>query len=173
MWTKKFRWATLSSPGASCPPWALADAVSRMLPGVLSAEECFEEESHYNGLLEYPQYTRPALWRGRETPEVLLSGHHANIARWRRQQSLLRTAQKRPELLKTAPLTREDLEFLRGCGACQGLRGRSRRNNFRFFAAYSLNSSIIFGSPMANDIKVFHNLCNLHKGKLSPAGRIR
>lgn len=109
--------------GGELPALALADAVSRMLPGVLSAEECFEEESHYNGLLEYPQYTRPALWRGRETPEVLLSGHHANIARWRRQQSLLRTAQKRPELLKTAPLTREDLEFLRGCGECQGLPG--------------------------------------------------
>ena len=100
--------------GGELPALALADAVSRMLPGVLSAEECFEEESHYNG---------PALWRGRETPEVLLSGHHANIARWRRQQSLLRTAQKRPELLKTAPLTREDLEFLRGCGECRGLPG--------------------------------------------------
>ena len=109
--------------GGELPALALADAVSRMLPGVLSAEECFEEESHYNGLLEPPSYPRPALWRGRETPEVLLSGHHANIARWRRQQSLLRTAQKRPELLKTAPLTREDLEFLRGCGECQGLPG--------------------------------------------------
>ena len=90
----------------------LADAVSRMIPGVLSADECFEEESHYAGLLEYPQYTRPAVWRGREVPEVLLSGHHANIRKWRREQSLLRTARKRPELLRDAVLDDKDLKFL-------------------------------------------------------------
>ena len=98
--------------GGELPALALADAVSRMLPGVLSADECFEEESHFNGLLEYPQYTRPAVWRGHEVPPVLLTGHHANIKKWRHEQSLLRTAQKRPELLETAPLTREDLDFL-------------------------------------------------------------
>ena len=98
--------------GGEIPALALADSVSRLVPGMLSAEECFEEESHYNGLLEYPQYTRPAVWRGKEVPEVLLSGHHANIRRWRHQQSLLRTAQKRPELLEKADLTEEDRMFL-------------------------------------------------------------
>ena len=98
--------------GGEIPALALADAVSRMIPGVLSADECFEEESHFSGLLEYPQYTRPAVWRGREVPPVLLTGHHANIRRWRHEQSLLRTAEKRPELLKTAELPQEDLDFL-------------------------------------------------------------
>ena len=83
-----------------------------MLPGVLSADECFEEESHFNGLLEYPQYTRPAVWRGHEVPPVLLTGHHAKIAQWRREQSLLRTAQRRPDLLKKANLTEKDRAFL-------------------------------------------------------------
>ena len=76
----------------------LTDAVSRMLPGVLSEEACFEEESHYKGLLEYPQYTRPVVWRGREAPPVLLSGHHGNIEKWRREQSILVTQQNRPDL---------------------------------------------------------------------------
>ena len=98
--------------GGELPALMLAEAVSRMFPGVLSADECFEEESHYAGLLEYPQYTRPAVWRGREVPEVLLSGHHANIRKWRREQSLLRTARKRPELLRDAVLDDKDLKFL-------------------------------------------------------------
>ena len=102
--------------GGEIPALALADAVSRMIPGVLSADECFEEESHFSGLLEYPQYTRPAVWRGREVPPVLLTGHHANIRRWRHEQSLLRTAQKRPELLQSAGLTQKDLDFLREQG---------------------------------------------------------
>lgn len=98
--------------GGEIPGLALADAVCRMLPGVLAEDICFEEESHYNGLLEYPHYTRPALWRGRQTPEVLLSGHHANIDAWRHQQSLLRTAKYRPDLLKIADLSDKDLAFL-------------------------------------------------------------
>ena len=102
--------------GGEIPALALADAVSRMIPGVLSADECFEEESHFSGLLEYPQYTRPAVWSGREVPPVLLTGHHANIRRWRHEQSLLRTAQKRPELLQSAELTQKDLDFLREQG---------------------------------------------------------
>ena len=87
---------------------ALADAVCRMIPGVLSDEECFTEESHYNGLLEYPQYTRPAEWHGRAIPEILLSGHHANIKKWRRRESLKRTLIKRPDLLKNAELDSKD-----------------------------------------------------------------
>ncbi len=90
----------------------VTDAVSRMLPGVLSDEVCFTDESHYSGLLEYPQYTRPAEWRGNRVPDVLLSGHHANIEKWRREQALLTTYQKRPEMLKTAELSAKDLKFL-------------------------------------------------------------
>ncbi len=90
----------------------VTDAVSRMLPGVLSDEVCFTDESHYSGLLEYPQYTRPAEWRGHRVPDVLLSGHHANIEKWGREQALLVTKQKRPEMLKNATLTKQDLKFL-------------------------------------------------------------
>ena len=84
----------------------------RMKDGVLSNDVCFEEESHYNGLLEYPQYTRPATWRGRSVPPVLLSGNHAAIAKWRREQSLLRTLHKRPDLLAAAELTKQDKKYL-------------------------------------------------------------
>ena len=85
--------------GGELPAMILADAVSRMLPGVLSAEACFTEESHFSGLLEYPQYTRPETWRGRPVPPVLLSGHHGNIQAWRREESLKVTARNRPDLL--------------------------------------------------------------------------
>lgn len=98
--------------GGELPALILADSVCRLIPGVLSDEECFELESHYGSLLEYPQYTRPAGWRGRQAPEVLLSGHHENVRRWRREQSLLRTWEKRPELLKSASLDADDLAFL-------------------------------------------------------------
>ena len=84
--------------GGEIAACAVADAVCRLLPGVLSDEECFEEESHWNGLLEYPQYTRPSEWRGRQVPEVLLSGHHANIRKWQQEQSLARTRERRPDL---------------------------------------------------------------------------
>ena len=86
--------------GGELPAMVFADALARMVPGVLSNNECFTEESHFNGLLEYPQYTKPSEWRGLQVPEVLLSGHHANIEKWRREKSLEITAQKRPDLLK-------------------------------------------------------------------------
>ncbi len=98
--------------GGEIPAMALVDCVSRMVPGVLSDEVCFTEESHFDGLLEYPQYTRPAVWEGRAIPDILLSGHHANIAAWRHEQALLRTRKKRPDMLETAPLTKQDLDFL-------------------------------------------------------------
>ncbi|WP_416200780.1 MAG: tRNA (guanine-N(1)-)-methyltransferase [Thermocaproicibacter melissae] len=98
--------------GGELPALILADAVCRMLPGVLADDECFQLESHYHSLLEYPQYTRPAVWRGREVPQVLLSGHHENVNKWRREQSLLVTARKRPELLASAELTEQDRLFL-------------------------------------------------------------
>lgn len=94
----------------------IIDAVSRLVPGVLGKEESFADESFSDGLLEYPQYTRPPVFMGREVPEVLLSGHHANVAKWRREQALLRTAKKRPDLLKTAELTKKDLQFLQEQG---------------------------------------------------------
>ncbi len=99
--------------GGEIPAMALIDCVSRMIPGVLADEVCFTEESHFSGLLEYPQYTRPAEWEGRSVPPILLSGHHANIARWRRQMSLMRTRQLRPDMLENAELTAEDRAFLR------------------------------------------------------------
>ena len=86
--------------GGELPAMVFADALARMVPGVLSNNECFTEESHFNGLLEYPQYTKPSEWRGQIVPEVLLSGHHANIEKWRREKSLEVTKQKRPDLLK-------------------------------------------------------------------------
>jgi len=85
--------------GGEIPAMAVADAVCRLVPGVLPDEECFIDESHWDGLLEYPQYTRPELWHGRKVPEVLLSGHHENIIKWRRQQSLDRTRDRRPDML--------------------------------------------------------------------------
>ncbi len=85
--------------GGELPAMVFADALARMVPGVLSNNECFTEESHFNGLLEYPQYTKPSEWRGIEVPEVLLSGHHANIEKWRREKSLEVTKKKRPDLL--------------------------------------------------------------------------
>lgn len=98
--------------GGELPALILADAVCRMIDGVLSDEECFKEESHYNSLLEYPQYTRPSVWRGKEVPKVLLTGHHENVRKWRREQALLRTEEKRPELLQTAELDEADKKFL-------------------------------------------------------------
>ncbi len=90
----------------------VTDAVSRMLPGVLSDDICFQDESHFAGLLEYPQYTRPAEWRGKKVPDVLLSGHHANIEKWRREQAIYTTYKKRPEMLKDATLTQKEKEYI-------------------------------------------------------------
>ncbi|MDE6506484.1 MAG: tRNA (guanosine(37)-N1)-methyltransferase TrmD [Eubacterium sp.] len=98
--------------GGELPALILADAVSRMLPGVLSDDECFEEESHFSSLLEYPQYTRPYEWKGRTVPDVLLTGHHANVDKWRRQQSLKRTLERRPDMLEKAELSKDDLSYL-------------------------------------------------------------
>mgnify|MGYP000642378962 FL=1 len=84
--------------GGELPALVLIDTLARMLPGVLPENLCFEEESHFNGLLEYPQYTRPAVWHDQEVPPVLLTGHHKNIAEWRLEQSLAVTQENRPDL---------------------------------------------------------------------------
>ena len=103
--------------GGELPAMVLVDCVSRFIPGVLGCAESAEDESFSNdGLLEYPQYTRPADFRGRLVPEVLLNGNHAEINKWRRQQSLLKTLEMRPELLDGAELTKKDIEFLREHG---------------------------------------------------------
>lgn len=98
--------------GGELPAMVVIDAVVRLLPGVLGAGQSALEDSHADGLLEYPQYTRPASFRGWGVPEVLLSGHHAEIARWRRRQSILRTFRRRPDLLAKAELTPEEREFV-------------------------------------------------------------
>lgn len=98
--------------GGELPALIVADSISRMLPGVLSDDECFEEESHFSGLLEYPQYTHPAVWRDREVPDVLLSGHHANVDKWRRRQSLIRTRERRPDMFEKYELSKDDKKIL-------------------------------------------------------------
>jgi tRNA (guanine37-N1)-methyltransferase len=84
--------------GGEIPAMAITDAICRMVPGVLPGEECFMEESHWDGLLEYPQYSRPDEWHGRRVPDVLLSGHHENVAKWRKKESYKRTMLRRPDL---------------------------------------------------------------------------
>ena len=100
--------------GGELAAMVVADAVARLVPGVLSDPECFENESHWNGLLEYPQYSRPEEWHGRKVPPILRSGDHKNIARWRRKQSILRTRQRRPDLYEKLDLSsKEDQKLLR------------------------------------------------------------
>lgn len=98
--------------GGELPALSLADAVCRMLPEVLSDDECFTEESHFSGLLEYPQYTRPAKWHEREVPQVLLSGNHAEIKKWRRMQSLIETKRRREDMFLCLSLTAEEEKLL-------------------------------------------------------------
>ncbi|MFT8314737.1 MAG: tRNA (guanosine(37)-N1)-methyltransferase TrmD [Clostridium sp.] len=94
----------------ACIP--IIDSISRMIPGVLASNESFMEESFYDGVLEYPQYTRPESFRGESVPKILLSGHHENIRKWRRKQSLLITKEKRPDLFKSIKLSEEDKKLL-------------------------------------------------------------
>ena len=99
--------------GGELPALTLADAVCRMLPGVLSDDLCFEDESHFSGVLEYPQYTRPAVWNEKPVPPVLLSGNHAEIAKWRRKQSLKITRERRPDMFSKIEFTKLDQKLLK------------------------------------------------------------
>ena len=99
--------------GGELPAMVMMDSISRMVPGVLSNQESGETESFAENLLEYPQYSRPEEWHGQKVPPVLLSGHHANIEAWRREQSILRTAKSRPDLLKKADLTNKEWSQIR------------------------------------------------------------
>lgn len=98
--------------GGELPALVLVDSVVRMLEGVLSKADCYEDESHFNGLLEYPQYTRPEIWEGMQVPPVLLSGHHANIKKWRHQKSIQNTFLKRPDLIDFENLSDEDEKII-------------------------------------------------------------
>lgn len=98
--------------GGELPAMVMIDAISRKVPGVLSNELSSEIETFYDNLLEYPQYTRPENWHDKKVPEVLLSGHHGNIEKWRREKSLERTLEHRPELLENAKLSKKDVEYL-------------------------------------------------------------
>lgn len=97
--------------GGELPAMVMVDAVSRMVPGVLHNDVSAEFESFQDNLLEYPQYSRPEIWHEKQVPPVLLSGHHANIEKWRREQSVIRTAKWRPDLLKDAELTMKEREL--------------------------------------------------------------
>jgi tRNA (guanine37-N1)-methyltransferase len=99
--------------GGELPALLVIDAVSRLLPGVLGDPDGAQDDSHASGLLEYPHYTRPPEFRGWEVPEILLSGDHAKINQWRREQALIRTLERRPDLLETAVLNEKDREYLK------------------------------------------------------------
>lgn len=98
--------------GGELPAMVMIDAISRYVPGVLNNEDSAGEDSFSNQLLEYPQYSRPEVWHDKQVPPVLLSGHHGKVDAWRREQSLLRTFQRRPELLEQADLSEQDWKFL-------------------------------------------------------------
>ena len=97
--------------GGELPSMVMIDAISRLIPGVLHNDTSAEFESFQYNLLEYPQYTRPVEWHGKRVPEVLMSGHHVNIEKWRREQSIIRTAERRPDLLAKAELTQKEKEL--------------------------------------------------------------
>ena len=98
--------------GGELPAMMMIDCISRLVPGVLNNDVSAEFESFHDNLLEYPQYTRPEEYMGMKVPEILLSGHHANIEKWRREQSIIRTLERRPELLKDANLSKKEQQFL-------------------------------------------------------------
>lgn len=97
--------------GGEIAAMAVVDAAARMIPGVLKSEESFSEESHFSGLLEYPQYTRPEVWHGKAVPEILLSGHHKNITEWKRKKAIETTFKKRRGMLSKAKLTDKEREY--------------------------------------------------------------
>lgn len=99
--------------GGELPAMCMIDAISRMIPGVLHNEESAEGDSLSDGLLEYPQYSRPEVWNGKAVPKILLSGDHAKVDLWRREQSLIRTAERRPDLLENAAISPKEREFIR------------------------------------------------------------
>ncbi len=112
--------------GGELAAMVVVDAVVRLLPGVLGSETSTLDDSHSNGLLEYPQYTRPAVYRGWSVPEVLLSGNHGQIAKWRREQAIIRTLERRPELLDKANLNLEERRLVNRLSTSPSARGYKR-----------------------------------------------
>ena len=106
--------------GGEVPALVLMDAIARMIPGVLHNENSAEDDSFFDGLLECPQYSRPEVWHERKVPAILLSGDHAKVDAWRREQSLLRTAQRRPDLLPAAKISPKEREWIKNSLAKQG-----------------------------------------------------
>ena len=98
--------------GGELPAMVMIDAISRLVPGVLHNDVSAEFESFNDNLLEYPQYSRPEVWNGKAVPAILLSGHHANVEKWRREQSIIRTLERRPDLLENAVLDKKEKKFL-------------------------------------------------------------
>ena len=98
--------------GGELPAMVMIDAISRLIPGVIKEQESYEEDSFYHGLLEYPHYTRPQSFEGMEVPEVLLSGHHENIRKWRKKESLRRTLLRRPDLLEHYVFSKEEEKMM-------------------------------------------------------------
>ncbi|MFQ9108208.1 MAG: tRNA (guanosine(37)-N1)-methyltransferase TrmD [Coprococcus sp.] len=132
--------------GGELPAMVMIDTIARLVPGVLNNSESAEYDSFQDGLLEYPQYTRPEIWHDKQVPEVLLSGHHGNIEKWRRQQSLKRTFERRPELLEQEEvqeaLTKKDREYLQSwkilrihCENFEGIK-ENRQNDLHFSESY-------------------------------------
>lgn len=98
--------------GGELPAMVMIDSIARLMPGVIKEQASFEDDSFYNGLLEYPQYTKPRVFEGKEVPEVLLSGHHKNIATWQKKEALRRTLERRPDLLKDYAFTKEERKLV-------------------------------------------------------------
>jgi len=115
--------------GGELPAMVVIDAVARLLPGVLGSEASPLDDSHANGLLEYPQYTRPAVYQGWSVPEVLLSGDHARVAKWRREQVIRRTLERRPELLDNANLCSEEKQLVENLSTSSSPPSRYKRSN--------------------------------------------
>ncbi len=115
--------------GGELPAMVMVDAISRMVPGVLHNDVSAEFESFQDNLLEYPQYSRPEEWHGKKVPPVLLSGHHANIEKWRREQSIIRTLERRPDLLEKSVLTDKEQKFLEEIMAKMSEKAEEIENN--------------------------------------------
>ena len=107
--------------GGELPAMMMIDCISRLVPGVLNYNVSAEFETFHDNLLEYPQYTRPEVFMGKKVPDILLSGHHANVEKWRREQSIIRTLKNRPELLENAVLSKKEQKFLEELLNCKNL----------------------------------------------------
>ena len=129
--------------GGEIPAMAVADAVCRLVPGVLSDPECYENESHWDGLLEFPQYSRPEIWHGRAVPPILLSGHHANVAKWRRKQSIIRTRDRRPDMYAKLDLSsKADQKLLQEIAQEEAEQKKRRSSVSRLSSAAAISNDL-------------------------------